>query len=250
MRHYAIAALALVGILASGCAEQDSPVIVLNNGVPGPTCSANPDDGAFYARGTIDTGAPRGYIFTPVLESFASTGPTVDRRQRLVYLAGAEVELTFQEGLFAAGELGEELQRFTVRFSGTVEPDGGRAAVAFPIIPPEVLAALDAKLSPQQATPVRAEVSVFGEMSGADVETPSFTYYLDVCKGCLITDLGSCAELPEGFMSGTMVNGCGIGQDDAVECCTSGLGQRVCPAQSEAMDMETQAVTAVSTAAP
>jgi hypothetical protein len=76
---------------------------------------------------------------------------------------------------------------------------------------------------------VTAEVVVFGDLNGGDVESVPFFYPVDVCDGCLKIDRGPCSGLPDDFEP-EQGGECNPLQDAAADCCTDADGDDVCPA--------------------
>lgn len=231
----------LLAFLAVGCVDDDLSLVVVQNQVPGDQCviSASPTD-EFRARGIIDTNADAGYLFTPVVRNYAVTGGSITEAQRLIQVEGADVVLEIQPGVFTEEELDalrEEqplLTEFSSRFSGVVEPDGGTTSFQFPIISEPLLEALATKLADDgsNTASVKATITIFGTMAGSNIESDPFTYWVDVCEGCMQVDLGSCTELPAGFVA-SEGGECNELQDVPLECCTSSTSELVCPAEPE-----------------
>jgi hypothetical protein len=205
---------------AAGCTtESGESMVILQNQVPEAGCvipgGATP---TFRSRGVIDVESGDGYVFTPVVQS------RVEGDDRLIAVRGADVELTFPEGDFSADE---GLTRFSQAFSGTIEP-GGSAGFGFIIIPRGLLDRIGDDLGSGGSMQVTAEVVVFGDLNGGDVESVPFIYPVDVCEGCLKIDNGDCGALPEGFEP-SQGGECNLLQDAIVDCCTAG-GTEFCPA--------------------
>jgi hypothetical protein len=238
MHPKSLLTLLAVGALcasSAACTDADETLLILQNQLPGEGCqipSARTAD--FVPRGLIDTRGSIGYRFTPVVQSFAEVTSGTSRQQRIIVIEGANVDLSFQQdanGNSVGDGLPAAFTSFSLGFSGTIEP-GGTAAFNFTILPFEVLEHLAPLLSPdgRQATQVRAEVSMFGTMSGGRVRSDPFLYWIDVCNGCLVNSVGSCATLPEDF-EGELGGACNPTQDTArVDCCDAG-GALVCPAR-------------------
>lgn len=227
------AALALA--TAGGCASDNASsatLVILQNQIPDTSCQIPvAKGGSFLGRGRIDVSAAGGgYIMTPLVESRAENLDSNDPFQRSISVEGAQVSLTFADeslvdvaGLQAAGATD-----FTQRFSAVIEP-GSLAALSLVALPQAVLDDLDTSLSEGDVTQVLSHVVVFGELGGGDVESNEFAYPIDVCKGCLLVDAGSCVGYQD---SGELL--CFPGQDSfPVECCTGSDGSRVCPAVAE-----------------
>jgi hypothetical protein len=232
---------ALLATLAVGCVDDDLSLVILQNQVPGANCTieANPTT-EFRARGIIDARADFGYLFTPVVRNYAVTGGSVTEAQRLIQVQGADVELQIQPGVFTEEELAALvadqplLTRFSARFSGVVEPDGGTTAFQFTLLSKALLDALATKLADDGSNlaAVQATVTIFGTMAGSDIKSDPFTYWVDVCDGCMQVDVGSCVDLPANFEASSGGE-CNELQDVPLECCTSSTSALVCPAEPE-----------------
>ena len=181
---------------------------------------------------------PGGYFFTPVVENTAQTVMGTSENQRLVTIKGAEVKL---DATLAGGDeftfSSDSLQNFTVRTSGSVEPDGGTISLGFEILGIDHIMELQSAVSPDAPAQVIAKVVVFGELSDGGVESEPFEYPVTVCEGCLTVDVGACADLPADFETQLTGGECNPLQDAAVECCTDADGNLVCPAVSTASPM-------------
>jgi hypothetical protein len=206
--------------LAAGCTtESGESMVILHNQVPGEGCilSGDPAD-TFVSRGVIDVAASEGYVFTPVVES------RIARNDRLIALRGADVELSFPDSFSA--DVDEGLIRFSQAFSGTIDPLG-TVGLGFVIIPRGLLDEIAGRLN-GGSVQVTAEVVVFGDLDGSDVESVPFIYPVDVCEDCLKIDRGECSALPDDFEA-EQGGACNPLQDDVADCCTSD-GVDVCPA--------------------
>ena len=237
MRRTTFAAFAVwMAMTAGACADADSPVVVLDNVVPAPNCVIPAEDYTFNARGRLDVAGGVGYLFTPVVQNFA-TSDTVEDRQRLAVVEGAELAITLPDGLFAAGEVPAELLSFSSRFSTTIFPNNSVSSLAFVILPAELAELIAPKLVPGQLVGVQIEIKIFGEIAGGEFESPPFVYWVDVCVDCVLQSVGSCAApLPAGTGNFDQMNSCNPWQDGFVECCESSTGGLVCPAQSEVIE--------------
>jgi hypothetical protein len=237
MRHASSVAtatfLGAVAVLA-GCTAAGTPIFILQNQVPAEGCVPPTDLGSFNPRGRIDTAASGGYVFTPVVQNVAEA----DGVQGLVFVEGADVDLTLQSGFIDEAAVEDDdtfraLTHFSKRFSGTIQPGEGLTSFVFTILPRELLADYMAERLAADGTlvEVQADVKVFGTMNGGDVSTPTFTYWIDVCNGCMKQDLGACADLSSSY---TALEGgvCTDLQDTPLECCTAADSSEVCPAEA------------------
>jgi hypothetical protein len=220
--------------LTGACADGGETLLILQNQRPGDEECIVPAarTAEFVQRGIIDTRGSIGYLFTPVVQSFAEVGPSSSRQQRIVVVEGANVDLTLQDGALPEGaDINPVLTSFSQPFSGTIEP-GGTASFIFTIVPIELIKAIEPQLDGGRiSAQVRADVSIFGKMGGGSVRSETFVYWVDVCDGCLVSSVGSCAALPADYEPVATGNACNPTQDTVqVDCCESG-GALVCPAK-------------------
>ncbi len=241
MRHVkaTTTAATLLGAFAvlAGCTNAGSPIFILQNQVPDEGCVISSSTSAdFNPRGRIDVNAGAGYLFTPVVENVADQG---DGAQGVVFVEGADIELTLEKGLLDAAVYDEavskNLIKFSKRFSGAIQPDGGTTSFAFTVIPDQLMTDyVAARLADDgsQLTEVKVGVSIFGNMNGGDVSTPTFNFWVDLCNGCMKQNVGACTDLSSGFEPLTGGE-CVTLQDVPLECCTATDSSEVCPAVAE-----------------
>lgn len=235
MRMLHVARNLLFGLVASvsaaGCVTNAGDVLfILQNQVPGEDCTVSPSAGdQFRPEGLIDTGASAGYFFTPVIESRATVPAGQEPSRRNVALQGADITLQLFDENGDPQSFSQAPTEFSTRFSATVEP-GGTTGVGFEILKLSHLSELEGLVGDGRWQ-VLAQVTVFGQLSGGDVESEPFVYPINVCSGCLEVDLGDCASLPSGFVSDQLGGICNDLQDAVLECCDDN-GTKVCPAVS------------------
>lgn len=225
----------MITAATAGCVadHSDSPVLILYNKVPGEDCTITSDDsGVGYARGSIDAQSSTGYLFTPLIKNYGQTTSAVSMEQRLAFLQGADIRLGLDETVFPQDArqawAGDDLLNFSMGFSAVVDPNGGTTGMAFEIIPAPLLVGMRDYLGPEP-TSVQVSIDLFGTMGGGDFHSQTFNYWVDVCNGCTINDLGSCEEVGSVYNTGGL---CSPMQDtNVVDCCTSASG-RICPAPS------------------
>jgi hypothetical protein len=239
-RYTACSTFSLLLMINVGCVadQADAPVFVMFNQAPTSGCTVTPSEtNAGLVRGHIDAQSQYGYILTPLVKNIAETTDYIDSVQRYAFVEGVDVSLALDDGLFNAQEQTalEDLTKFSDRFSAVVYPDGGLSAFSLEIVPAELLYAMSLKLTEKNQTYslIKATVSVFGTLGGGHFESTKFSYWVDVCNGCVINDVGPCDSIPQGtaISSGGY---CSPAQDTArVDCCSDGTGL-VCPASSPA----------------
>ena len=241
-----IAALAVgtVAIVATSCTDAGSPLIIMQNQVPGDGCEVSSSLGdAYNPRGRIDTNAGAGYLFTPLVQNVA-TVESGNAHLRAVFVEGADIDISIQSGFLTDEALAalddatrarlDSLTKFSKRFSGVVEASGGMTSFAFTVIPLELMEEFLAPgLVDGQLLELVVDVQVYGDLGGGEVTSPVFSYPIDVCKGCMKRDVGACADLSEGFVA--LEGGeCVTLQDIPIDCCTTADSQELCPAAAPA----------------
>ncbi len=230
MRRFALVTCLSLVVFSSACTDGGSVLVILQNQVPDGNCTISGSPGnLFRSRGVMDVNSRGGYLFTPVVQNVA-IGDRSDPSEHLVTIQGGDIEVVFPEGF--TGTEGIPDTKFTTLFSGAISPDGSTTAFGFEVLTGNFLEGVKAtgNLAADGSNFVTlvAKVSVYGEMDGGTVQSEEFNYPIDVCDGCLITDLGDCSALPAGFV-GESFACLGHIQDAFHTCCTIG-GNLLCPA--------------------
>lgn len=234
--------LVLMSLLLVGCVDGgDEGLTVISNSASD-TCSFTGEKSQpFRAHGTIWTGSPSGYVFTPLIESRITAIEGGDEAQRSIAITGANVSLEVKaatlenDGTFTATtvNLTKEQSQFSQLFSAPLPPSG-TVNVLFELIPRQTLAAIGAVAGTSALeAEVLATIRVFGRFNGNDIESAPFQFPVTVCTDCVVNNLGSCTDF-----SGTARNtgnACNAFQDGVIDCCESALrpGQLLCPAVAE-----------------
>lgn len=226
MSRYAVAiGLGTFVALGAACTDVGAPFFIVQNTVPGDGCSVSASSIEFRARGIIDANAGAGYVFTPVVRSTA--GSDADESLRIVFVEGADIDIDIQSG-FAADGIPSELTSFSKRFSGAIQP-GGTTAFAFTIIPEQLLTDYILPSLGEELLELGVTVRMFGQYGGGDVEAQPFTYWVDVCNGCMKQNVGACDSLASDFVA-SAGGECVLLQDVPLECCTQADSTELCPA--------------------
>lgn len=231
MRLVRLAMLSAAAVAATACTtDGGSTFFIVQNQVPTEGCQISPDVGStFLSKGVVEGDFARGYLFTPVVRSLFSESENPDVNRGII-VSGADVSLSFP-----SGEL-DDIPTFRQSFSMYI-PQGGSSSVGFDIIPGPYLADIAAAIPGDTGViQVRAEINMFGDADGRDVDAETFIYNVDVCRGCLATFYGLCSELPDGttFDQG---GACDVFQDAQVDCCEDpllgdpDLNNQLCPGQ-------------------
>jgi hypothetical protein len=216
-------------ILLGGCADTgDEGMDVLNNTTvtTGTSCVLTGMTGqAFTSQGVIAAASPVGYLATPLIES-RITALTGQESIKTIHLQGATVHLSLPAGSTGI-TLDPNEAAFDAPFSGDLPPSG-TANVGFEIVPESVITKVRALGA---AMPVhvelKADIRVYGELSGSRIEATPWIYPVTVCNDCVVAVAGTC---PATIMTPRVGNPCNVFQDGVVDCCVSSTGALVCPA--------------------
>jgi hypothetical protein len=233
------AALVVLAALAACVDGGDEAVAILQNQAPQEGCviPATPTSD-YLGAGRIDVLSPVGYLFTPVARNYArplSSAPLM----RVAFVQGAQIEIRFaRDEVFTASEQAalrdQGLTRFQTPFSAVIEPGGSTTSMAFEIVPRELIANhLADRLTPDASILLLVQVILFGDMGGSRFEAVPYQYSVEVCDGCVVEQVGACADLPSTYPVGTGGE-CNPFQDRRLTCCTSATGGLLCPAVSGA----------------
>jgi hypothetical protein len=186
----------------------------------------------FQDDGIIESGSLFGYVFTPsVINEISVIGEELEG-PKTVYVTGANVDIFFYDPAFNDLPVDASATRFRVPVAGAIAPNGGRSGFSFEVVPPEVLAAVGARLgaptatNPIPRTTLDVQIQMVGTRGGNEIVSNVFRYPVEVCVGCLSTDLGACSLLTDSVMPAPG-GSCNIVQDGFVDCCDNFA---VCPA--------------------
>lgn len=222
---HSVAAIALMASL-TGCVggDADANIVILRNQAQASNlCIASADpEGAFNSSGVIDLRSAGGYVFTPIVQNFASAVEG-DSTSRIAFLRGARVDIHFSDEAQEEALAGTALTRFEVPLSGSISP-GGTAGLIFEIVPAQLLESVG------DGDIMLVDIRMVGEMDGGGFEGAVFRYPIEVCASCTVQNIGSCDSYPTDFTGAGAANGCNVYQDSAVECCEGVSGLLVCPA--------------------
>ncbi len=238
MRTRFVAAAIAVGALTLAACADDSGggLIIRQNLAPTATdgCTFSPDLTApYFARGTISMLSQQPYVLTPLIES-RITAPEGQESQRTVLIRGARVDARIesitvnnQSVEVDTSDFPEGSLKFTSLFSAPLAPNGGLSVGDFDLLTSSLIATLRDRYGAQGSARVQvvAEVRVFGDLGGDEIESDTFSYPVTVCNDCIVNNVGECPTMAE-VRTG---NPCNPFQDGVVDCCTSG-GNLLCPA--------------------
>lgn len=221
----------------------DSGLYILRNIAPDEGCVIDPSSEVFQTSGVIETDSPGDYFFTPVARNDLVTNGN-DLSQKTIFVEGARVTIGYHDAdLFTATEQAQQrtegLTQFETLTSGSIEPDGGVASFGLYVVPTDLLAVIGERLPaptverPRSSTVLDVGVQLYGTQAGDEIVSNVFHFPVEVCRDCLVFNVGLCSDLPAGFVGGAG-GVCNPYQDAVLQCCETATGQFVCPATSTA----------------
>lgn len=220
----------LVGLAAAGCTDNDESLLILNNIAPGDMCvpQSNPS-GTFITSGIIDVSITDGnetvgYIMTPVVQSLTQTTTTTNA-PRVTTIEGYNIDISFED----SGSTSFSNLSFSRSLGVSIQPNSF-AGFGIEIVPAQLLT--DLNVGPGDARFLSVDVQFFGKLDGGDIESNTFTYPVQVCNGCLISNVGACTDIPTGFVPNEGGE-CNLYQDFPLDCCQSDTFGLRCPAVAE-----------------
>src|SRR5262249_24781353 len=148
-----------------------------------------------------------------------NTQPTL----HLAFLSAANIEI-LPTGSARSGEVGTALSaaglnKLTERISGTVMPNSD-LALSFFITHVDMTTALRTVIPPGELVSTVARVTVVATIDGRSVSSLPFEYPLSFCLGCLVEDVGDCANLADSFVA-SPGGACNPLQDVVLQCCNN-----------------------------
>jgi hypothetical protein len=242
-RRSSIPLLALA-FLHAGCGEETRFYIVQNQ-VPDEGCVIPGGKSDVYrGEGRIDVGLvsdERDFayrLFPLLLNGLPSSGGMGGPQPNRLVIKGFRVTVDLDPAApaearqvfdaLAADATNRRFLSYEVPWSGTLDPGDSKAA-GVGVFPAEIARRLrDSGYFEGEGTRVlRASVRVraLATRQAGDLESPEFSYPVQLCQGCLMAFGGSC-PLPRRVHDG---NACNIAQDEAVDCCSDGSRMH-CPA--------------------
>jgi len=256
MKLRALGVVALLGswLSTAACLNQDggpyhnASFFIIGAKTISGACTYDPSEGGpFYSRGTLDlVTADRGYTFPALIKNQMPVTTEVKKRQTsdlrvdtsLIILEQAEINYEFSGAL--AEEVGVAPEAYSPYTSGAVPPGGGLFTVTFPLVSSALLTTLRDAIpdrTPAEPRPTReilATVQIHGRtLDGMRIASSSFTFPLEICKGCLLT-FPPIASEGDGPPNCRAVEGvenlqqpCLVGQDEFVDCRICRVGKPI-----------------------
>ena len=231
----AIVALFAATLLLGCVGNNTQSLVIEQNNVPettGGSCIAPGSASSTYrpsgrldlallaGAGTSDQGP--GYLMFPVVTNNLSSNVggssvNVDDTAFNIQLKRVDVEVTDAASGRALAE------KFSVPVYKILKASQSTGLIV-DVLPWAVVAALG------NTEMVMVKLTVIGERDGSDIRSNTMEYAIEICSGCLLQDMGSCAA----FTGEASVNTCNVAQDEPAVCCESSTdGSLVCPAVAE-----------------
>ena len=231
--QFAVAVVGLLFLLLTGCVENRSSVLILQNAVPGDDCTMSDTTSEYRTMGTLELSEvafscnynPQYFMYPVITNALLPTGEvgaTVE--QNYIEIVEARVDLDL-------GSLGGSFEDLKYRYPAfKLLAPGETATLQVLVIPPQIaeLLAGTVRASGQQPI-IRVKLKFLYQHGGLEHETHQIDYPIQLCDGCLIKEITTCdsgevgGDWPQG-------NSCNPTQDDLLYCCSSGGACPVCPA--------------------
>lgn len=214
-----ITALLTTLAVLTGCAENSSSLVIVQNQSPETGCTAsNTVEDTFISHGILDVGSsrygitPQYYAWFVVDNNLRTTVESHGIELNNVELREAHIDLSLAQ---AGGSLGTDVTSFADYTFVTVPP-GETRSVQVNIIPPNVAQRL--AISEGQFIEAFAKVQIVGERGGTEIVTNTINFPVTLCYGCLVENIGPCdtATFPETVEQG---HSCNMSQDSKLHCC-------------------------------
>lgn len=233
-RHRQILSSLCAATLVAGfaaCAQDggDKTILITNNqAAPVDMCLLMPiETGPFRSSGTFDVLAPGGYLMLPQIKNLASSNGGTLTANRTFFAEGFRIALSSPNAETQAAIAA--ISNYSIPKGFTVPPDDSLFVSSLQLLPANVISAIAGTVTGNNRVSITAKVELVGKAGGDQVTSNSFDFPIEICRGCLVRDLGPCDMLDSTFMPTVKGNSCNPGQDEPVQCCTAGGGS-VCPA--------------------
>jgi hypothetical protein len=189
-------------------------------------------------RGLLDVGwvsttpGLTGYVVAPVMKNNIQpvTNSTIATEKRTIQVTGVEVELRMPPG-FEDALTADEKNFFAPSAGARIPPGGASTSPIFSEILPATAAMKLTNLVANGRAPspptVTARVRPVGRIEDDVIRGEYADFPIELCKNCLLVNLGACPLPAERVAAG----GCVPGSDVGATCCTQN-GQLLCGAQA------------------
>ena len=218
----ALAALAVTS-LGTGCIEDDRSFFIRQNQIPQSGCIVTSTTTLYNPRGTLDVSGGQGYWLYPLMENNFSSSKSGDNQPERngLHLRGYEVEIDLGQ---IPGSYPSDLLDFYEPTTGNIPPST-KAWGMVKVIPDRLVKLMNIPASVGKVL-VMVSVRALAKKSGADVESSTFVYPIDLCNGCLVDHQDPCPDTTSTTTTTTTIlrNACGTPQDTPVTCCSKTAG--------------------------
>jgi hypothetical protein len=223
-------AATIPGAAAGGCAaDNPNSMIILGNTAPGAMCTFSASEsGPFLFHGVLDLNRASSYVVVPTVFSGQQIMAGEPQTAGIITFSGAHVEISgvnSQDSLTVVEALGaDNTVRDPEDCAGAVDPNGGLGICSVTVLDVGQVAALNGIVG-DQIVPIRATIQVQGEVRGNTVESNTFQYQIDICRGCLIDERAvPCMDI----MAELGDSACMLGQDRPAICCQTSATSTAC----------------------
>lgn len=229
-----IGALLLAASTLGGCVDERAFYMTL-------AASACDSSGRTPARGILDVNGKVGYRIYPNLQNdLTATAGSQPERNRLV-LRRFEVDIDVS-GLgpdAAARVRAQSPLSFDLEATAVIQPASSVSLSGVPIIADSLIASLE---FPTNISPVVivSKIRAVADHNGAEIKSVELSFPVELCRGCLITDLGACADLKQPSQGASVTNECGLPQDTRVGCCDTTAPTPRCLTKDEISALPTE----------
>ena len=223
--------LCLAAVSAGGCVDSRSFVISKAQALD-QECNITGDTGISLRSGLLDLAGQQGYLLFPVLRNDLLTNAADGQgeRNRLV-LQRWEIELTLDDRFDLPSGISPNAFSFSFPIASTLMEPGEQLFTSVEVIRQELAVQLSVPAGERYL--INAELRAIATHNGSERESSNFIFPIEVCTGCLVTELSECPTDP-GDGTGpvqptfTTNNPCGIPQETPLICCTDPVIGFVC----------------------
>ncbi|HVV49829.1 MAG TPA: hypothetical protein VHO06_09235, partial [Polyangia bacterium] len=171
------------------------------------------------------------YLFFPLLENnFPPKTGQIDSNQ--IDITGFNIDITPLAGTTPGTDTvlaGNAQAHFRTAWSGSIMSGGGQLTAiveAFPVaLANQLLTSGGVSGDPTATLDLRVQ-AIGTTVGGTDVQSDPFDFPVEICVGCLVSNLQPCPYSAAPTNTG---NVCNVAQDDPVDCCLDSAGGLVCP---------------------
>jgi len=240
LRRPPLLVAAILPLVLAACGRVPGQFEILNDQVPtaaaGGGCTVSTNATLYQGDGRLDLAIVRGtadaaYLFFPLIENNLPSANNGAQDPNQIQLNGFNIDITPLSGTSPATDMvlaGNELAHFKTPWSGGVSSGGGQISAivdAFPVALAEQLFNQGGVGNAPSAV-LNLRIQALGTTNvGTAMQSDPFNFPLEICVGCLVTNVQACPFTSALTNPG---NACNAAQDAPVDCCTEG-GALLCP---------------------